>query len=390
MRLNVYPIAVLTLCTLINVVLGFKHVWSVLVPYIEFEFKVSRSLAVLPFSLMTITNIIGFMSVDYIKSRLGLKPLLILVAASSIIGLLITSLSPNIYALMTSYAFIYGIGHALGYVLAVSLGVKWFYNKGRGFAAGITSGGYSLGTLVLAPVTSYLITTYGWRQATLFITAITAVVMIPATFILREPEYEVRDSKVYSPVDVLKTEVFYIAWLMIFLTSLVDGFAAAHLAPYITEYVGVDIISASLVVSIYSAINFISRIVMGTLTEYLGICGILIISYTASTINIALFQYYRTLPLMCLGSSVIGLLHGTNVALTPLIASQLWGSKYLGSNYGLLLTAATTSMLVGPLIGSLSYDLTRSYGFAVMILTASSAIGLILLLMFRNLTRKSS
>ncbi len=129
---------------------------------------------------------------------------------------------------------------------------------------------------------------------------------------------------------------------------------------------------------------------MGALAEHLGICSVLMISYIASTINITLFRYYRSLPLMCLGSSIIGMLHGTNVALTPLVASQLWGSKYLGSNYGLLLTAATTSMLVGPLIGSISYDLTRSYECSMIVLTAGSAIGLILLLVFRNLSRRYS
>ncbi len=49
--------------------------------------------------------------------------------------------------LTISYAFIYGIGQALGFVLAVTLAVKWFYKSRRGLAAGLTAGGYSLGTL---------------------------------------------------------------------------------------------------------------------------------------------------------------------------------------------------------------------------------------------------
>lgn len=384
------PALMLTTCTLINMILGFKHVWSILVPYIEKEFYIPRSLAVLPFSLMTITNIVGFLSIDYLRFKLGLRLLLTIIATSSTMGLLATALSPNIYVAIASYAVIYGVGHALGYVLAVSVAVKWFYRRGRGFAAGVTSGGYSLGTLVLAPITSYLVSIYGWRYAVLIMTATTAVIMVLATIILREPSQEVRDSKSYTPLDVIKTKIFYTAWFMIFLTSLVDGFAAAHLAPYIIEYVGVDVVSASFVISIYSAVNFLSRIVMGSLTSYLGIHRTLRISYVLSTANIALFGWYRGLASVAIGSSIIGLIHGTNVALTPLISTYLWGSTYLGSNYGLLLTAATTSMLVGPLVGSLSYDLTGSYTAALVTLFIASIVGLMLLHVFTKLTLTQS
>ncbi len=49
--------------------LGFKHVWSVLLPYVEVDLKISRALVVLPFSLMSIANVVGFLMTDYIKSR---------------------------------------------------------------------------------------------------------------------------------------------------------------------------------------------------------------------------------------------------------------------------------------------------------------------------------
>jgi len=381
---KVNPWLILTLCFLINFMLGFKHVWSVLVPYVEVDLKISRALVVLPFSLMSIVNVVGFSTIDYVKSRLGLKLTLTLTTVSTGLGLILTSISQDIVMLTISYAFIYGIGQALGYVLAVTLGVKWFYRTRRGLAAGLTSGGYSLGTLVLAPITSYLVSCFGWRLTTLVIATASVIVMSVATVVLTEPQDEVVSSKTYTPLDILKTKTFYMAWSMIFLTSLIDGFAASHLTPFVMEYVGVGVLIASTAVSVYSLVNFLTRVVIGEVAERIGIYRILMIVYIISTLNIALLPTYRFLPLTYLGSSLIGVIHGTNVALIPLIAARMWGTKYLGSNYGLLLTSATMSMLAGPIIGGLSHDLTGNYDLSLTILTIASATGIPLLYMIRK------
>ena len=381
---KVNPWLILTLCFLINFMLGFKHVWSVLVPYVEVDLKISRALVVLPFSLMSIVNVVGFSTIDYVKSRLGLKLTLTLTTVSTGLGLILTSISQDIVMLTISYAFIYGIGQALGYVLAVTLGVKWFYRTRRGLAAGLTSGGYSLGTLVLAPITSYLVSCFGWRLTTLAIATASVIIMSVATVVLTEPRDEVVSSRTYTPLDILKTKTFYMAWSMIFLTSLIDGFAASHLTPFVMEYVGVGVLIASTAVSVYSLVNFLTRVVIGEVAERIGIYRILMIVYIISTLNIALLPTYRFLPLTYLGSSLIGVIHGTNVALIPLIAAKMWGTKYFGSNYGLLLTSATMSMLAGPIIGGLSHDLTGNYDLSLTILTIASATGILLLYMIRK------
>lgn len=381
---KVNPWLILTLCFLINFMLGFKHVWSVLVPYVEVDLKISRALVVLPFSLMSIVNVVGFSTIDYVKSRLGLKLTLTLTTVLTGLGLILTSISQDIVMLTISYAFIYGIGQALGYVLAVTLGVKWFYRTRRGLAAGLTSGGYSLGTLVLAPITSYLVSCFGWRLTTLAIATASVIVMSVATVVLTEPQDEVVSSRTYTPLDILKTKTFYMAWSMIFLTSLIDGFAASHLTPFVMEYVGVGVLIASTAVSVYSLVNFLTRVVIGEVAERIGIYRILMIVYIISTLNIALLPTYRFLPLTYLGSSLIGVIHGTNVALIPLIAARMWGTKYLGSNYGLLLTSATMAMLTGSIIGGLSHDLTGNYDLSLNILAIASAISILLLYIIKK------
>ncbi|MEM2158082.1 MAG: MFS transporter, partial [Sulfolobales archaeon] len=230
---------------------------------------------------------------------------------------------------------------------------------------------------------------YGWGFTLLLLGFISLVVMGLATLIIDEPSrnsYE--ETKSFSPLDLLRSKVFYVAWFMIFFTSLIDGFAVSHLTPFMVQYVGVSPLVASIGVSIYSAVNFFSRILMGGLSERVGIHKILLAIYLLSTLNTILFPSYRNVISAYLGASVVGLIHGTNVAFTPLIAIIMWGSKYLGSNYGLLLTASTVSMFVGPMIGGLSYDTTGGYEAGLWILSLFSALGIpLLLIMWKNMKR---
>ncbi|MEM2158083.1 MAG: hypothetical protein QXO72_03595, partial [Sulfolobales archaeon] len=61
---------------------------------------------------MSLTNIIGFLGIDYIKCKIGLRLTLILITSASSFGLILTSLSQDILMLTISYAGIYVIGHA--------------------------------------------------------------------------------------------------------------------------------------------------------------------------------------------------------------------------------------------------------------------------------------
>jgi hypothetical protein len=62
----------------------------------------------------------------------------------------------------------------------------------------------------------------------------------------------------------------------------------------------------------------------------------------------------------------------------------MWGTKYLGSNYGLLLTSATMAMLTGSIIGGLSHDLTGNYDLSLNILAIASAISILLLYIIKK------
>ncbi len=371
-------LVIIALCFLVVMFTSLKHVWSVFIPYVEAEFKVTRTVSILPFSLFNIANIIGFLSTGYLKERLGLRRLLTVTNVLMTLGLVLAALSPNIVVLIVSFAFIHGLGHSFGYVIAVSLGVRWFRGRRAGTATGIIVGAYSFGILVLSPLTSYLIQYSGsWRTPLLIYSLVVFTIMLAATMILREPPVQELGDRTRSQslVRIARSREFALIATALFSSTLFDGLIAGNFIPLVREMAGVDPITASLVMSIYSVVALASRVAVGVISEHLGVLRTLITVYTIASIDALLFASYGNLPLITLGVSVSALLFSANVTLSPLIASLIWGTRNLEAAYSLLLTAIVCGVLVGPVIGGLSRDLTRSYYPGITITAIALLLG---------------
>lgn len=374
---------IITLCFLIIVIASLKHVWSVFIPFVESEFKVSRSISVLPFSLLNLANIVGFLTTNYFKNMFGIKKLLIITTFLTSLGLALTALSPNIPFLILSFAFIYGLGHSFGYVIAVSLGIKWFHRHKAGIATGIIVSAYSFGILTLSPLTTYLIQYFNnWRAPLVIYCIFAFIIMLISTIVLEEPKVgnvSARTSELRF-IEIIRSKIFILIALVLFLTSLFDGLIAGNFVPLVREIVSVDLFTASLMLSIYSVIALISRVIVGAVSERLGIFKTLSIIYTIASINAFLFMLYKNLPLILIGVSISALLFSTNITLSPLIASFIWGPRNLEITYGLMLTAIVCGVLVGPMIGSILRDLTKSYYPGITLVAIALMFGTLMLI----------
>jgi ACS family hexuronate transporter-like MFS transporter len=67
------------------------------------------------------------------------------------------------------YRGLLGIGEAGNWPAAVKVVAEWFPEKERALAAGIFNSGSAVGAILAPPLVAYLITTWGWKAAFLFI-----------------------------------------------------------------------------------------------------------------------------------------------------------------------------------------------------------------------------
>ncbi|XP_039953110.1 monocarboxylate transporter 9-like isoform X1 [Bactrocera tryoni] len=100
--------------------------------------------------------------------KYGCRKMTIFGGFLSAVGFGLSSLCNSVEMLMLTFGIISGLGLGIGYVTAV-VSIAFWFDKKRTFATGIAASGTGIGTLLYAPLTQWLIDSYGWRIATLIL-----------------------------------------------------------------------------------------------------------------------------------------------------------------------------------------------------------------------------
>jgi MFS family permease len=104
--------------------------------------------------------------VSALANRYGFRTVCILGSALGGIGFALSCLANSVTFLYLSYGVLGGIGFGLVYVPAV-IAVGFYFERWRALATGIAVCGSGIGTFLMAPLCTLLISTYGWRGALL-------------------------------------------------------------------------------------------------------------------------------------------------------------------------------------------------------------------------------
>ena len=99
-------------------------------------------------------------------------------------GLILSGRVEALWQLYVTFGLLVGLGVSCFYVPLTVTAIRWFEHR-RGLAASIVSSGNGLGTLALAPLSSWLINVYDWRTAFLILGEIALLVVISMALLLR-------------------------------------------------------------------------------------------------------------------------------------------------------------------------------------------------------------
>lgn len=135
--------------------------------------------------------------------RWGCRKMTIVGGLVACVGFILSSMSTSLEILYLTFGVISGLGLGLIYVTAV-VSVAFWFDKKRTFATGIGASGTGLGTFLYAPLTQWLITTFGWRGATLILAG-TLLNMCVMGALMRDPDWLVEENKLESRSQSIQT-----------------------------------------------------------------------------------------------------------------------------------------------------------------------------------------
>jgi MFS family permease len=324
------------------------------------EYDAGSGLTALFFSVTTFLYFTLGLVTGRWSDRVGPKPVLLTGAVAMFAGLMITSVADSLWLGLVSYSVGVGIAAACGYVPMVAVVGGWFEQK-RTMALGVAVAGIGMGTLVMAPASSWLIDAHGWRVAYRIMAVGASAILLGCAVVTTRPP-DVADVEPALPLrSVARTPAFRALYGSTFLLSLALFVPFVFIADY-AEDEGIDTGLAALLVGLIGGASIVGRLGLGILAPRVGLTRLYQSCLAAMAVSFLIWlaagDHY---PLLVLFALVLGVAYGGFIALSPAVAAEAFGTVGLGGVLGAIYTAAGVGGLVGPPVAGAVIDATDGY-----------------------------
>jgi OFA family oxalate/formate antiporter-like MFS transporter len=260
-----------------------------------------------------------------------------------------------------------GIGAGAVYGTCVGNALKWFPDL-RGLAAGLTAAGFGAGTAATVVPIRGMILNYGYEAAFLWVGLGQGLIIVLLSRLLRAPRsgetpkpaigltHSLRDR---TPLELLRSPVFWVLYLMFVMVAASGLIATAQLAPIAIDFglaeqqvnilfMTATTLSAALVID--NILNGLARPFFGWVSDLIGREITMGVVFT-----IGAFAYWglgalgHTPYAFIVLAGLVFFTWGEIFSLFPAIATDTYGATYATANAGLLYTAKGVAVWVVPL-----------------------------------------
>jgi OFA family oxalate/formate antiporter-like MFS transporter len=334
----------------------------------------------------------------YFVDKLGIRKLMTVGALCISLGWVLGgTIAKSVFELYIYYGMIAGTGAGIIYISCVANAVKWFPDK-RGLAAGLTAAGFGGGAaLTIMPISSS-IHNMGWAKAMVVWGIAQGIVAFVAALVLRHPpagwvpaRWEQRAKQLHKAVvqskvsftwaQTLGRPEFYLLYAMFFF-ACAGGLIATGNLSQIAKSLNVGdakvwgLALVPLTATVASICNALSRIVWGTVSDWLGREYTMFLTFGVEAILVYLVTKIAGSPIAFLVLfSAVFLFWGEIYSLFSATTGDVFGSKNASANYGMLYTAkGLASVFAGFGAAALAAYLGGSFAVAFYVSAALCGI----------------
>jgi OFA family oxalate/formate antiporter-like MFS transporter len=364
---------------------NIQYAWTLFVPEIQKTFGWQRAGIQTAFTLFILVQTWLTPLEGYLIDRFG--PRIIVLIGGFFTGLawIIDSYATS----LTGYyvgAVIGGIGVGCVYATCVNNAIKWFHDR-RGLAVGFTAGAYGFGSaLTIIPIAN-MIAAGGFQAAFFRYGLVQGIIIMLASLALRAPQTGetkasvriVQSRRDYTLIEAVQTPVFYVLFAMFILTVTGGLMAVAQLGP-MSQDLGVKDTKVDLFFFAIAALPFallldrimngVSRTLFGWISDHIGRENTMFAAFLLEGLGIAALATFGSNPWAFIFlSGLVFLAWGEVYSLFSATSADAFGTKNIGSIYGVLYWAKGIASLLVP-IGNLITEATGTWAIVLFTVAA--------------------
>src|SRR3954451_5027223 len=363
---------------LLNIALGTYYAWSVFVPALEKEFGWTRTQTSTVATIDMVMLASSFLVAGMLQNRIGPR------AVATIGGLLysswlfLASYTKWLTMLYLTWGLMVGIGLGFGYLAPITVGSKWFPNH-RGLVNGLAIGIFAAGSGLFGPIAGRLVDNIGWRSTFQVLAGLFFLFTMVGAYLMKDPPAGYVPPQASGSTsanrpkahhldvptsEVLRTPGFYLLWFAYALGTTAGTMVISQLVPF-ARASGFSAASAAFAITIGAIGSASGRFLSGWMSDHFGrvftLRGIILVSMIATP---SLYIFREQLVLFYVLLFLVYYCYGTQLSVYTALAGDFYGTKYLATNYGMLLLAWGFAGVLGPLIGSRVFVSTGTYQYA--------------------------
>ena len=344
-------------------VANLQYGWALFVNPIDAKMQWGRAEIQIAFTIFIVASTWLMPVAGYLADRLGARPV-------AMAGGLLIGISWGVNAFAQSLAVMYvsaaigGVGACAVFGACIGHALKWFPAQ-RGLAVGLTAAGFgTVSAATVLPIHS-VIQTFGYENAFLYFgLGQGAIVFVAAAFLGSPATPDVRADPIdplntprnYGPLEILRTPVFWVMYLMFVLVAVAGLMAIGQLAAIAKEYkvanVPVSLLALTLPALIFAlaidrVFSGLARPFFGWVSDRLGretTLGIAFSIEAAAIVALARFGHEPVWFVVLTG--LIFFAWGEIYSLFPATSADSFGEKQAATHAGLLYTAKGAGALI--------------------------------------------
>ena len=320
---------------------------------------ISGTFAVAAITVAVVSPGIGVLLDRFAPRRIILPSILIFALALASLS----RLGPSIQRFYLTY-FIFGlVANGTAQFAYTRTILTWFRSR-RGLALALILTGSGVGSIVIPPLTQWVIDHHGWRDAYLMLGCI-ALLGLPLTALLvrNRPTPEREDETLMSGTTVgaaLRTAPFWILASIIMLSAFGENGLVTNLAAMLSEH-GVTVQAAALALSVRGGSGIIGRLFTGFLIDRFPAQRIQTVILLLSATGTLILAFSGTSVTSLVGAALLGIGLGSEADVAPYLLAHYFGRKHFSVLYGLTWTAYAIGGATGPMVVGHFYDRAGYY-----------------------------